>query len=71
VDPPSLAQLITFPFAGLKGRVMPPISVKWAEKGHRGLSIKATSWDAFSATNQGGGSAYTFDGSIYTPISDA
>lgn len=68
VTPPSLAELITFPFAGLKGRVMPPISVKWAEKGHRGLSIKATSWDAFSANNDGGGNAYTFDGTTYTSL---
>jgi len=68
VDPPSLAALITFPFAGIKGRIMPPITVKWAEKGHRGLSIKATSWDAFSANNDGGGNAYTFDGTVYTPL---
>ncbi len=71
IDPPSLAQLITFPFAGIKGRVMPPIAVKWEEKGHRGLSIKATSWDSFSVNNQGGGNAYTFDGTTYTPIVDA
>lgn len=70
VDPPSLAQLIEFPFAGIKGRVMPPIAIQWEEKGHRGLTITVESWDAFSATNQGGGNAFTFDGSIYTPIAD-
>ena len=68
VTPPSLAELITFPFAGIKGRVMPPISVEWSDNGHRMLSIKSTSWDAFAATNEGGGNAYTFDGTTYTPI---
>lgn len=70
VTPPGFAELITFPFAGIKGRIMPPIVVDWEEKGHRGLSIEAKSWDAFEATNQGGGSAYTFNGSVYTPIAD-
>jgi hypothetical protein len=68
VDPPSLAELITFPFAGLQGRVLPPITVDWEEKGHRGLSIEAKSWDKFAATNEGGGNAYTFDGTSYSPL---
>ncbi len=67
VVPPDLADLITFPFAGLKGRILPPITVDWEEKGHRGLSIEAKSWDKFAATNQGGANAYTFDGTTYTP----
>lgn len=71
VDPPSLAELIAFPLAGIKGRVLPPIQLGWEEKGHRKLNITAESWDAFSATNQGGGNAYTFDGETYTPIVDA
>ncbi len=70
VDPPTLAQLIAFPFAGIKGRVMPPISVKWEERGHRGLSINLESWDSFAANNEGGGNAFQFDGEIYTPIVD-
>jgi hypothetical protein len=70
VEPPALAELITFPFAGIQGRVLPPISVTWEERGHRKLKIMAESWDAFAATNQGGGSAYTFDGTDYTPIVD-
>lgn len=68
VDPPSLAELITFPFAGISGRVLPPITVDWEEKGHRGLSIEAKSWDKFAAVNAGGGNAYTFDGTVYTPL---
>lgn len=68
VAPPGLAELITFPFAGIKGRVLPPIQVDWEESGHRQLSIEATSWDTFAATNQGGGNAYTFDGTTYTPL---
>ena len=68
IDPPGLAELLTFPFAGISGRIMPPITIKWEEKGHRGLSIQATSWDAFQATNDGGGNAAEFDGTIYTPI---
>lgn len=71
VEPPSLAQLITFPLAGIKGRVLPPITLSWGEKEHRKLKISIESWDSFSATNQGGGNAYEFDGSIYTPIVDA
>jgi hypothetical protein len=70
VVPPGFAELITFPLAGIKGRVLPPITVKWEEKGHRGLSIEAKSWDQFSGTNQGGGNAYTFDGASYTAIVD-
>lgn len=68
VTPPDLAELITFPFAGIQGRILPPISVEWEEKGHRGLSIEAKSWDKFAATNEGGGNAYTFDGTTYTPL---
>lgn len=70
IDPPGLAELLTFPFAGIKGRVMPPITVKWEDKGHRGLSIQATSWDAFATTSQGAGAASTFDGTTYTGIVD-
>lgn len=68
VNPPGLGDLLQFPFAGIKGRVLPPITIKWSENGHRGLSIKATSWDNFQAVNQGGGNAYTFDGTLYTPL---
>lgn len=70
VQPPSLAELIEFPFAGISGRVMPPIGVKWSVNGHRMLTIKSTSWDRFAATNEGAGTAYEFDGTIYTPIAD-
>lgn len=70
VDPPSLAELVTFPFAGIKGRVLPPIAVGWSERGHRTLKITCESWDAFADTNQGGGSASTFDGTTFTPIVD-
>ena len=70
IDPPSLAQLITFPLAGIQGRVLPPIGISWGEKDHRKLKITAESWDAFSGTNDGGGNAYTFNGTVYTPIVD-
>lgn len=70
IDPPTLAQLIQFPLANIQGRVMPPITIDWEEKGHRGLSIQATSWDSFADENEGGGNAYTFDGTTYTPIVD-
>ena len=65
--PPDLADLITFPFAGISGRIMPPITVEWEKDGHRMLSIEAKSWDAFSATNAGGGTVYTYENGIYTP----
>lgn len=68
VTPPGFAELLNFPLAGIQGRIMPPIQIEWEEKGHRGLSIKAKSWDRFEAVNQGGGNAYTFDGTTYTPL---
>ena len=64
---PDFADLITFPFAGIQGRVMPPIAVEWEKGGHRMLSIEAKSWDSFSANNQGGGNVYTYEGGVYTP----
>jgi len=67
VEAPGFAELIEFPFAGISGRIMPPISVKWGENEHRTLSIKATSWDNF-AENEGGGNAYEFNGTVYTPL---
>jgi hypothetical protein len=70
VIPPGFADLITFPLAGIKGRVLPPIGIKWEQKGHRGLTIEAKSWDKFADTNQGGGNASIFDGITYTPIVD-
>lgn len=69
--PPSLAELVTFPLAGIQGRVMPPIQIDWEEKGHRMLSIEVTSWDGFSATNMGGGSAATYVDDSYTAIVDS
>ena len=68
VTPPGFAELITFPLAGIQGRILPPITIDWEEKGHRGLSIEAKSWDKFATTNQGGGNAYTFDGTTYTAL---
>lgn len=68
VTPPGIGDLITFPLAGIQGRILPPISIDWEEKGHRQLSIEAKSWDQFEVVNQGGGNAYTFDGTTYTPL---
>lgn len=68
---PDLAELITFPFAGIQGRILPPITVEWEKSGHRMLNIEAKSWDAFNATNDGGANGYTFNGTVYTPIVDA
>lgn len=65
---PDLAELITFPLAGIKGRILPPIEIKWEKKGQRMLTIKATSWDAFAGTNQGGGDAASYNEGVYTPI---
>lgn len=68
VTPPGLAELITFPLANISGRILPPITIDWEEKGHRQLSIEATSWDGFSASS-GGGTAYRFNGTTYNSIS--
>jgi len=67
-EAPDLAELITFPLAGIKGRVLPGIEIKWEKKGQRMLSIKATSWDAFAGVNQGGGDASSYSDGVYTPM---
>lgn len=64
---PDLADLITFPFVGIQGRVMPPITVEWEKSGHRMLSIEAKSWDSFAGNNAGGGNVYTYENGIYAP----
>lgn len=66
ITPPGLAEAVDFPLAGITGRVIPPIGISWGENDHRKLTIKVESWDAFG--NEGSGSAYTFDGTTYTPI---
>lgn len=53
VTAPGLADVISFPFAGISGRVMPPITVEWEKAAHRMLSIEATSWDSFGGTGAG------------------
>ena len=68
VDPPGLGDLVTFPLAGIQGRVWPGASIEWEEKGHRQLSLEVSSWDSFAATNQGAGSAYSYEGGVYTPM---
>lgn len=67
---PDLAELITFPLAGITGRVLPGTEIKWEKKGQRMLSLKATSWDAFEAINDGAGNAASFDpaGPTYTDL---
>lgn len=67
VTPPDFADLICFPFAGIYGRVMPPIGVEWSKDGHRMLSIEAESWDSFASNNSGGGNVYLYENGIYTP----
>jgi len=70
IEAPGFAELIEFPLAGISGRVMPPISIKWAEGQHRTLAIKVTSWDHM-INNDGAGNAFTYDGTTFTEISDA
>lgn len=60
VTPPELGQTIVFPLAGIKGRIMPPIGIKWTQGGQRMLEITATSWDSLSE-NEGAGYAYSID----------
>lgn len=67
---PGLAQKISFPFAGIDGRIMPPITVNWEQAQHRGLQINATSWDPFSGTNNGAGAASEFNGTGYMAITE-
>jgi hypothetical protein len=53
VEAPGLAETIEFPLAGITGRILPPIEIKWEKKGQRMLSITATSWDSFSGSGEG------------------
>ncbi len=66
VTPPDVGDLVTFPLAGIKGRVLPGIKIDWEKDGHRMLSFSCESWDSFSSTNQGGGNAYTYEGGTFT-----
>lgn len=65
---PDLAELITFPIAGIQGRILPPIEIKWEKKGQRMLTIKATSWDVFAAVNEGGGDAQKVIDGVYSAL---
>lgn len=67
VDPPGIGDLITFPIAGVQGRVLPGAEIKWEKAGQRMLSITAKSWDALS-TNSGAGAAKSYDGTTYTDL---
>lgn len=69
--PPQLAQLIEFPYAGVKGRILPPIDIGWEKAGHQTLDITAMSWDVFRGNNQGGGAAQHHVEGIYTNIDPA
>jgi hypothetical protein len=67
VTPPELGQSITFPLAGVTGRIL---SVKpgWTNKGSRMLSIKAAYWDSMDV--EGTNPAFSVDLSgTTTPIS--
>lgn len=58
-EAPDMADEILFPLAGVKGRILPPIELKWEKKGQRMLSITATSFDNFG--NGGAGDVATQD----------
>ena len=63
VTAPGLGEEITFPLAGVAGRVM-DVSVDWNEDGERELTIDATSWDARPAA----GAWLLSTGGVYTPV---
>jgi hypothetical protein len=67
VTPPELGQSITFPLAGVAGRVL---SVKpgWTNKGSRMLSIKAAHWDSMNVAGANPAFKVALDGTT-TPIS--
>lgn len=52
ITPPEIGQSITFPLAGVVGRIL---SVKpgWSNKGSRTLSIKAAHWDSMAVDVSG------------------
>lgn len=48
ITPPGLAEAITFPLAGVIGRIM-DVTPEWSEAGNRQLSIEATAWDSMAS----------------------
>ncbi len=66
VDPPGLGDLIQFPLAGIKGRVVPTVDVEWEKEGQRMISINCKSWDVLSG--EGAGLAKAYDGA--NPVVD-
>lgn len=55
---PGIGESIDFPLAGISGRIL-KAGVEWEKKGHKMLSIEATSWDGLAiGTNDGQGTAH-------------
>lgn len=70
VDPPEMGEEITFPYAGVKGRVMPGAKIAWEQNGSRKLSFSAKHWDAMSdGEATPGNAAFSVDASgVATPL---
>lgn len=58
ITAPSLGQPVTFPLAGVIGRIT-SIKPGWEAKGSRKLSIKAGHWDSMAVETEPGSGIYT------------
>lgn len=54
VEPPAIGDPITFPYAGVIGRVLEGAKITWESKGSRKLSFKAAHWDSMAVDNGSG-----------------
>ncbi len=48
VEPPAIGDPITFPYAGVIGRVLEGAKISWSTNGQRKLSFKAAHWDSMA-----------------------
>lgn len=51
VAPPAMGDPITFPYAGVIGRVMPGAKIVWSSGSQRKLSFEAAHWDSMAVSN--------------------
>jgi hypothetical protein len=59
VQPPAFGDPITFPYAGVIGRVMPGAKISWEAGGSRTLSFKAAHWDSMAVPTVPNGNILT------------
>jgi hypothetical protein len=51
VNPPGMGDSITFPYAGIIGRVLPGAKIVWSSGSQRKLSFEAAHWDSMAVVS--------------------